>query len=138
MGLDSGLTIQPQTAKAKKFMEENFSYLKDNYSANTYEFFYARKCWNIRRRFFDCGFAEDATTKRIYIEDLPTVINKVLKYFLLENNWKVDGDSIWEWYVMVPHIADAIGNLKRFLNYIENDDEEYSEGDFLISFYDSY
>lgn len=39
---------------------------------------------------------------------------------------------------MVPHIADAIGNLRRFLNYIENDDETYSEEDFFISFYDSY
>ena len=138
MGLDNGLTIQPQTAKAKKFMEENFSYLKDEYSANTYEFFYARKCYNIRHRFFSYGFAEDATTKRIYTKDLPAVINEVLKYFLEEDNWEVDGNSIWEWYVMVPHVADAIGNLRRFLNYIENDDEEYSEGDFLISFYDSY
>lgn len=138
MGLDNGLTIQPQTAKAKKFMEENFEHLKDTYEENTYEVLYARKCWNIRYRFLHYGFAGDATTKRIYIKDLPIVIDKILKYFLEEDNWREDGDSIWDWYIMLPHIADAIRNLRVFLDYLENDDEEYSEDDFLISFYDSY
>jgi len=120
-------------------MEENFDHLRGTYISDpTYEILYARKCYNIRSKFFECGFAEDGTTKRIYIEDLPTVIDKVLKYFLEEDNWKVDGDSIWEWYTMLPQIADAINHLKIFLEDLQYEDEEYTEDDFYIGFYDSY
>lgn len=120
-------------------MGENFDHLKCTYiSEPAYEFLYARKCCNIRSKFFECGFAEDGTTKRIYIKDLPTVIDKVLKYFLEEDNWRVDGDSIWEWYTMLPQIADAINHLKIFLEDLQYEDEEYTEDDFYIGFYDSY
>jgi len=141
MGLDNGLTIEPKTAKAKKFMKKNFKHLKNTFEENTYEVLYARKCWNIRHRFLDYGFLRDANLdgeKRIYIEDIPTIIDKILKYFLEEDNWREDGDSIWDWHIMLPHIANAISNLRKFLDYLENDDEEYSEDDFFISFYDSY
>ena len=120
-------------------MKENFDHLTDTYASElTYEILYARKCYNIRRKFFECGFAEDGTAKRIYIKDLPTIIDKILKYFLVEDNWRVDGDSIWEWYNMLPQIADAIQSLKMFLEYLQCEDEEYTDDDFYIIFYDSY
>ena len=120
-------------------MEQYFIHLADTCAPEPiYEFFYARKCYNIRHKFFECGFAEDGTEKRIYIKDIPTVIDKVLKYFLEEDNWRVDGDSIWEWYNMLPQIADAIKYLKMFLEDLQCEDEEYSEDDFYIFFYDSY
>lgn len=139
MGLDNGLTIQPKTERAKEFMEERFNHLKDTYiSKPTYEILYARKCYNIRTRFRDLGFLEDGGESRIYIKDIPTIIDNILKYFLEEDNWRVDGNSIWEWYIMLPQIADAIKDLKMFLEYLEDEDEEYTEDDFYISFYDSY
>jgi len=120
-------------------MEENFDYLKNTYrSEPTYEILYARKCYNIRARFWVLGFLKDEGESRIYIKDIPTIINKILKYFLKEENWLEDGSSIWEWYIMLPQIADAIKSLRMFLDYLQNEDEEYTEDDFYISFYDSY
>lgn len=120
-------------------MEKYFGNLKDTYeSVPTYEFLYARKCWNIRARFRDLGFLKDEGEHRIYIKDIPTIIDKILKYFLEEKNWEVDGNSIWEWETMLPHIADAIRSLRIFLEYVLDEDENFIEDDFYISFYDSY
>lgn len=120
-------------------MEENFDHLKNAYASKlTYEILYARKCWNIRARFRDLGFLEDGGESRIYIKDIPIVINKILKYFLVEENWLKDGDSIWGWYTMLPQIANAINSLKIFLECLQYEDEEYTDDDFYIIFYDSY
>jgi hypothetical protein len=145
MGLDNGFVIKAKTERAKEFMEGNFySFKVDWYDTDSdYEFGYFRKCWNIRDglrsyvfkdRFKDNGYTY------FTIEDIPEIIAG-LKYFLDEDNWDND-ESIWEWYVALNRISDAIYRLYRFYD-IKKELEAYgewdlSDDDFEMYFYDSY
>lgn len=136
MGLDNGLIIKPKTDKGAEYLSENFDYLKNKYSSDIeYEFFYARKCWNIRYRFFEYNLGYDADHRYLKIADLVSVVNDVLKYFLNEDNWD-RSESIWDWEVQVPHIAEAIKNLRFLIKDVEYGD--ISDEDLEIYFYDSY
>lgn len=138
IGLDNGLIIKPKTTDGASFLAENFPGLKEHYSSEEkYKFGYWRKCWNLRARFFEYFPPEYSESYHIYltIGDLIVVIEKVLKYFLDENNWD-RADSIWEWEIQLPHIAETIRDLRFFLQDIK--DEGLGNEDFEIYFYDSY
>ena len=60
---------------------------------------------------------------------------ETLKYFLREENWD-RSDSIWDWYIVLPSIADAIKKLRNLIEDIEY--EDISIDDLNIYFYDSY
>ena len=96
MGLDNGIIIKPKTEKGADFLKK---YFKENreiyYSEPSYEFAYFRKCWNIRARFFEIYSELESTIANkntneyhlsFAIEDIPVLIAKVFKYFLIEEN----------------------------------------------------
>ena len=144
MGLDNGLMIKPKTIKGEKYLERYFHTLKDKYSDETeYEFGYWRKCWNIRAKFFD-DFDYDEIDGAIYfkIEDIPQIIN-TLKYFLNEDNWEYDGNisQVFDWITEVASIANTMRDLYLFYEYIDegaDNEDDVSDEDFTIYFYDSY
>lgn len=138
MGLDNGLIIKPKTPKGEEFLKENFSYLLDTFSSEVKcEFGYWRKCWNIRARFFGYFPPDKANDSYTYFTfgDLIVIIEEVLKYFLDEKNWD-RSNTIWDWEVQLPHIAETIQNLRFFLQEVK--EEGLSNEDFSIYFYDSY
>lgn len=149
MGLDNGLRIMPKTLKASRFLEKNFNSLKNEYTANTYEFGYWRKCWNIRsailNTFVDKEYNGEGGDIDLTISDLVT-FRDVMKYFLIEEHWHQGdhGGSIWTWEQAIRGIADTIYWITEFLQYVEDgsDDDEFYEDftdeDFDIYFYDSY
>lgn len=138
IGLDNGLIIKPKTINGEIFLRENFPELKDKYSSDVeYEFGYWRKCWNIRSKFFEYFPSDDINDTHIYLNigDLIVVIEKVLKYFLDENNWDRE-ETIWDWEIQLPNIANTIRDLRFFLQDVK--DKGLSNFDFEIYFYDSY
>ena len=131
--------MKGKTDKGKEFLNENFSYLHNDWALNRseYEFAYFRKCWNIRTKFFEYFPPDKPNNSHTYltIGDLITVIEKVLKYFLDEENWD-RGESIWDWHIQVAPIAKAIKDLRFFL--IDVEAEGIKNKDIEIYFYDSY
>lgn len=142
MGLDSGIIIKHKTKAGEEFLKKNFKHLEENYAPGEYEFGYWRKCWNIRERFFDVfrDRIEDHNWVEIEfkLSDIPMIVNKVLKYFLDEDNWEYEGcySQVFTWIEELPSIATAMRDLTIFYEMVI--EEELSDEDFEISFYDSY
>ena len=137
MGLDLGLIIKPNTERAYNFLKKNFPSLQWHCFEFYWEFAYWRKCWNIRRRFFEFDYAKDSDEQKIAISELPIVLNEVIKYFLIEENWD-ERDSIWSYNEIKPLLKRQIHDIQRFLDLLEKETEKFSEDDFEIFFYDSY
>lgn len=137
MGLDNGIIIKPKNEDAEIFLEKNCNHFKEDiYSDPTYEPVYWRKCWNLRNAMFENGLATDGSHHDLKIEDLKTVIEKVIKPFLNEDYWNEDNRSIWSWTQMVRQLGQEIFNLRYFIDDVE--DEDLTDEDFEIYFYDSY
>ena len=136
MGLDNGIRLKAKTSRGIEYLTENhnfYFYDDDN------EIGYWRKCWNIRDKvldaFDDKGY--DGNGGYINLTSVEDLINmaETLKYFLREENWD-RSDSIWDWYIVLPSIADAIKKLRNLIEDIEY--EDISIDDLNIYFYDSY
>ena len=136
MGLDNGIVLKAKTSRGIEYLAENhnfYFYCSDN------EIGYWRKCWNIRREvlntFDDKDY--DGNGGYIYLTSVKDLVNmaETLKYFLHEENWDKD-ESIWDWYIILPSVADAIKKLRNLIEDIEYKD--ISIDDFKIYFYDSY
>ena len=152
MGLDNGILIRAKSDLAKDFLAIHFS--KDDYDKyeDAYEIAYWRKCHNIRDAFIEDAYIEDNSPDGGYhynrkmqnivyrMEDIPNILD-VLKPFLDEEYWNRHSESMWEWYQIVPGIAEAISILTRlYKNYcdIVKETGKLSEDDFCLEFYDSY
>lgn len=135
MGLDNGIVLKAKSSRGINYLVENHSF----YFYNDDNIGYWRKCWNIRRAVLNAFEDKDYDGDGGYI-DLTSVEDLVnmaetLKYFLNEENWDRD-DSIWDWYIILPSIAEAIKKLRYLIEDIENGD--ISIDDLKIYFYDSY
>ena len=136
MGLDNGIKLKAKTSRGIEYLTENhnfYFYDDDN------EIGYWRKCWNIRREILNAFNDKDYDGNGGYInltsvEDLVNMA-ETLKYFLREENWERD-ESIWDWYIALPSVADAIKKLRCLIEDIEN--EDISIDDLDVYFYDSY
>lgn len=140
MGLDSGITIKGKTAAGKLFLEQDFKQNYDKYYDN-YNFGYWRKCSNIRERFYDVFknriISHNNCNLELSVEDLLTFKNEVLIYFLNPDNWDYNGkrSMIFSWEEELPSISKSICDIYYFLYGIE---EDLTDEDFEIEFYDSY
>ena len=135
MGLDNGIILKAKSSRGIDYLSVNHSF----YFYDDDHIGYWRKCWNIRRAvlnaFEDKGYDGDGGYIDLTsVEDLVNMA-ETLKYFLNEENWDRD-DSIWDWYIALPSIADAIKKLRCLIEDIENGD--VSIDDLKIYFYDSY
>ena len=74
------------------------------------------------------------------LSDLKVFKDDVLKYFLNEENWAYKGacSQIFTWVEELPSIANSIHDIHLFLEDIEYSEEELTDEDFEIKFYDSY
>lgn len=141
MGLDNGIMVKPKTLRGSRFLEKYFSHL-DKVGSN-YELAYWRKCYNVRSKILEnVENAHNAEDSKLYLTDLVQVL-EVMKYFLIRDHWYEDGGSIWTWEEQLRNTADIIYNLTRFIEYLEDGDGDYpedeiSEDDFEIIWYDSY
>ena len=140
MGLDNGLMVRAKTIKGARFLEQNYANIKDDCFANSYEFGYWRKCWNIRHKvlntFKNKGYDGMGGDLILNIADLVT-FRDIMKYFLIEENWRnSDYGSIWSWEESISGIAKTIYWITQFLEDVEY--EGLSDTDFEIYFYDSY
>lgn len=148
MGLDNGIVIKPKTEKGMNFLETYFYGNKETYYTEpAYEFAYFRKCWNIRARFFEIySELKSATVNKsdyyfnFAIEDIPTLIKKVFKYFLIEENWEYDGvrSQVFSWEVELSALAETIRDLRLFYEYAMDSEDGITDADVEIYFYDSY
>ena len=147
MGLDNGVTIKGKTEKGEKFLKKYFKHAEEDYLPGYYEFGYWRKCWNIRARFFEYlpnSGEEDELYYYFSIEDIPTIVDKVLKYFLDEDHWEYNDchSQIFTWAEELPSVACAIKDLRDFYELCTSEEEddigEVTDTDFEIYFYDSY
>ena len=140
MGLDSGITIKGKTTAGKLFLEQYFEQNYDNYCDN-YDFGYWRKCWNIRERFYDVFkdriMNHNNCNLELSIEDLLTFKNDVLIYFLNPDNWVYNSarSTVFSWEEELTSISNSICDIYYFLDSIE---ENFTDEDFEIEFYDSY
>lgn len=162
MGLDNAICVVPKTARAwnwlKSFVEETCPgidvYETEDGIKKIYEFAYWRKCYNIRTAmlvtFKDKEY--DGQGGEMYFDseaDIEDVI-KVLKYFLVKENWDnfseeyggYYGSSIWAWHVEIRALANQIFRLREFLMALEEERDESEDPitikDFEIYFEDSY
>jgi hypothetical protein len=144
MGLDNGIIIKGKTPKGVVFLdhfhEDYGAFSKDAFAEapGVYEIIYLRKCWNIRNRAADLGLLNDCSydeDRVLSVSELNDIV-ELFKYFLNEDNWYDDGESIWDWFIMLPTLAEAIRDICFFLR--EYEDSDVSEDDFEITFYDSY
>lgn len=139
MGLDNGIVIRGKTEKGTNYLKNNFSSCYDKYIG--FEFGYWRKCWNIRRKFIDdFGYDTERQEIKFELDDIPLII-ETLKYFLNEDNWEYGEcySQIFSWIEELPSIANAMQNLWRFYDNLDIDpDNELTDEDFEIYFYDSY
>ncbi len=141
MGLDNGILIKPKTLKGSRFLEKYFSHL-DKIGPN-YELAYWRKCYNVRHKIFEyVENACDAGESELYLTDLVQVL-EVMKYFLVREHWYDENGSVWTWEEQLRNTADIIYNLTKFIEYLEDGEgdlpeDEVSEDDFKIIWYDSY
>lgn len=142
MGLDNGILIKGKTLKGKFFLKEHFDNLKTY--GNSYEIAYWRKCWNIRDKFLEVFSDKDYDRQggeiHLDVEELYDVVEHILKYFLIEDNW-IEGNgfvigSIWTWEEQLRNIADIIYNIRKFLELYK--EAGLDNNDFDIIFYDSY
>lgn len=144
MGLDNGLIMKKKTQKGENFLKIYCSRLEETYAPGCFEFGYWRKCWNIRQRFLDVfkdKYNNDDYAIYLTIEDIPVIVEKVLKFFLDENNWEYDGHTsqVFTWYEELPSIAQSIRNLMEFYEDWRADDElKINNEDIEFYFYDSY
>lgn len=150
MGLDNGIVIKGKTLKAQRFLAENFKHLEDRHSLGDFEFGYWRKCWNIREAFLDNfsknGYDGQGGHLNLSIKDLERAYDVTLRQFLDEKNWDYNGhySFIFSWIQELPHIAETMYNINKFLELFEENEDEYgnelelSENDFEIYFYDSF
>lgn len=135
MGLDNGIILKAKSSRGIDYLSIYHSlYFYDDDHIG-----YWRKCWNIRGKvleaFEDKGYDGDGGYINLTsVEDLVNMA-ETLKYFLNEENWDKDR-SIWDWYIALPSIADAIKKLRCLIEDIENGD--ISIDDLKIYFYDSY
>ena len=136
MGLDNGIILKAKTSKGIKYLAKNHNFY---FYGGSNEIGYWRKCWNIRREILNTFEDKDYDGDGGYINltSVKDLINmaEALKYFLHEENWDED-ESIWEWYIMLPSVANAIKKLRNLIEDIEN--EDISIDDLDIYFYDSY
>ena len=136
MGLDNGIIIRGKTEKGTNYLVNNFSNCYDKY-IECFEFGYWRKCWNIREKFIDdFGYDTERQEIKFELDDIPLIV-ETLKYFLNEDNWEY-GDcysQVFSWIEELPSIANAIQDLWRFYDNLDN---ELTDEDFEIYFYDSY
>ena len=142
MGLDNGIIIRANTKKGYSYLKRHFIYLQETSNNFSYEFGYWRKCWNIREKFItDFKYDKENYLITFKISDIPAIID-ALKCFLNEENWEYNGRTslVFNWYEELPSIANAIRNLYLFYDYIDEDDDEddVTDEDFDIYFYDSY
>jgi len=139
MGLDNGIIIKPKTFRGEKFLEKYFSHLKNETFTNEYEFAYWRKCYNIRNKILNSidKAREGSESRNLTIEDL-VQIRGIMIHFLNEQNWNMDGGSIWTWEQQLPNTAKIIRDITEFIEYLEDSEGEVSMRDFRIRFYDSY
>lgn len=129
-----------KTVRGKKFLNEWFKHNEYEYDPDKYEFLYFRKCWNIRERFIEVfrdKYDSEKCQINLTIPDIYTVVEKVLKYFLIEENWYRDNSgSMWEWHQELRTIALGIQDLREFMEYA--DEYLITDDDIEIYFYDSY
>ena len=136
MGLDNGIVLKAKTSRGIEYLAENHDFY---FYGNDNEIGYWRKCWNIRREilnaFDDKGY--DGNGGYINLTSVEDLVNmaETLKYFLREENWEEE-ESIWDWYIELPAIANPIKKLRYLIEDIEN--ENVSIDDLNIYFYDSY
>ena len=135
MGLDNGIVLKAKTSRGLKYLTENHSF----YFYYNDEIGYWRKCWNIRHNILN-AFADknyDGNGGCIDLTSVKDLVNmaETLKYFLHEENWE-KSESIWDWYIVLPSVAEAIKKLRYLIEDIEN--EDISIDDLNIYFYDSY
>ena len=71
------------------------------------------------------------------IEDLLTFKNDVLIYFLNPDNWVYNSarSTVFSWEEELTSISNSICDIYYFLDSIE---ENFTDEDFEIEFYDSY
>ena len=136
MGLDNGIVLKAKTSRGIEYLVENHNFY---FYDNDNEIGYWRKCWNIRREILNAFYDKDydGDGGYIYLTSVKDLVNmaETLKYFLYEENWERE-ESIWEWHIMLPSVANAIKKLRCLIEDIEN--EDISIDDLDIYFYDSY
>ena len=140
MGLDIGIIIKPKTEAARKYLKNEFPNNRDEYSTDIqYEFGYWRKTWNIRRRVIDVFKLpnHDDANITMTFDQLKIFRDEVLEFFLDKNHWvyKDYYSHVFSWEVELVPIAHAIRDITLFFEYL---DDDLTDEDFEISFYDSY
>ena len=140
MGLDLGIVIKPKTEAARKYLKNEFASNRDEYSTGiTYEFGYWRKTWNIRRRVIDVFELpnHDDANMTMTLDQLKIFKDEVLEFFLDKDHWEYKGETslVFSWEVELVPIAMAIRDITLFFEYL---DDNLTDKDFLIQFYDSY
>lgn len=140
MGLDIGIIIKPKTEAAREYLKTNFPSNRNNYERGIkYEFGYWRKTWNIRERVYDVFELpnHDDCNMDMSFDDLKIFKEEVLEFFLDKNNWIYNDKHslIFSWEIELVSIANSIRDITLFFEYL---DDDLTEKDFNIYFYDSY
>ena len=145
MGLDNYIYARGKNQKGVEFLERYFNHLKDDYfEDDRYEFSYMRKNWGIRneiiRNIFhgEHDWAHDEDWDGHYVFKIAEIEKfvEIFAYFLNEEHWNDDANSIWAWHEGIPSIARTIADLR----FLEEDTEEegITDEDIELFFIDSY
>ena len=141
MGLDNAIMAKGRTKAGSDYLEMIKNKFNLEVYDGEYEIAYWRKCWNVRSRILDivkleCDKERSNEYEFFFGIEVFEKIADDLKYFLNEDNWENDGNSIWTWVEMLPCIADQIRVMRVILEDIECGVINAEDLDFR--FYDSY
>ena len=140
IGLDIGIIIKPKTEAAREYLKNEFPENRDEYSTGIkYEFGYWRKTWNIRQRVIDVFELpnHDDANLTMTLDQLKIFRDEVLEFFLDKDHWvyKNEYSHVFSWEVELVPIANSIRDITLFFEYL---DDDLTDDDFEIRFYDSY
>lgn len=135
MGLDNGIVLR--ITDREKFGELPAWFLKDTfqYSDNSYEVNYWRKCWNVRQFALDLFgdlYNEETCEVEMTLE-LLNLFNKEIKTLYNRRAWD-RGGSIWSWNECRGNRIDGLKFAKRVAKMLEDKPAD----SYSLVFYDSY
>ena len=116
MGLDNGIVLETNSYVNYPFWVKFFDYSKESI-----EVCYWRKCWGIRNDiisvFEDRPDFKETYQYKVYLEDMDRILY-VLRYYMNASNWKVYGHSIFTYKEYWKHLLQQYINchwLKRYM-----------------------
>ena len=133
MGLDNGIYVKSNVREITRDMLP--AALVYPFDGNDTHICYWRKCWGLRNEILNTlgtRFKEENENTEIDTIEQVKDLLEVIWYFLDEDHWEDEGNSIWEYEHFFRTLRDDYMNLLLMIGFMKKNPDVY------LVFYDSY